>query len=186
MANQPDYPLLTAEEFLEIDFGPGRKAELDNGVIHMMAGGTLRHSRVQSNIIASLSPRLRGTSCAAHGSDMAVRAHDRSIRYPDVSVFCGRETEEHDGETAASDPAAIFEILSAGTARTDLRVKLDEYKALPSVQTIVFIDIADETLRIVQRTGANAWSDAAYAEPHDIALPSLDLTIPHAEIFARD
>lgn len=39
MATPFDYPLLTAEDFREIDFGE-RKAELDNGVIRMMAGGT--------------------------------------------------------------------------------------------------------------------------------------------------
>ncbi len=38
MATRPDYFLLSAEEFLDIDFGE-RKAELDNGVIHMIAGG---------------------------------------------------------------------------------------------------------------------------------------------------
>jgi hypothetical protein len=38
MSTQPIYPLLTAKEFLEFDFGD-LKAELDNGVIRMMAGG---------------------------------------------------------------------------------------------------------------------------------------------------
>ena len=72
MATHPDYPLLTAEEFLEIDFGE-RKAELDNGVIRMMAGGTRRHARVQSNIVAALAARLRGTGCAPYGPDMGAR-----------------------------------------------------------------------------------------------------------------
>ncbi len=185
MATQPDYPLLTAEDFLEIDFGD-RKAELDNGVIHMMAGGTLRHSRVQGNILVALAPRLRGTGCAPHGSDMAVQSRDRSIRYPDVSVFCGREGGAHDSEKSAGDPRVVFEVLSAGTARTDLKTKLDEYKELPSIDTIVFIDIAVERVRIVQRTGPQGWSDVTHSEPHDVELPALTITIPHTEIFARD
>ena len=43
MATQitPDYPLLTANRFLEMDFGED-KAELDNGVVRMMAGGSAR------------------------------------------------------------------------------------------------------------------------------------------------
>jgi hypothetical protein len=44
MVTRSDYPLLTAEDFLDIDFGE-RKAELDNGVIRMMAGGAARHAR---------------------------------------------------------------------------------------------------------------------------------------------
>ena len=180
MATQPDYPLLTAEEFLEIDFGE-RKAELDNGVIRMMAGGTIRHSRVQANIIVALAPRLRGSGC-----DMAVQTHDISIRYPDVSVYCGRETPEHDGEKSAGDPRVIFEVLSAGTARTDLRIKLDEYRKLRSVDTVVFVDIASERLRVVQRTGPTGWNDDAHDRPIDLHLPSLNVMLSHADIFARD
>jgi Uma2 family endonuclease len=184
MATHPDYPLLSAEEFLEIDFGD-RKAELDNGVIHMMAGGTARHAKVQSNIVAALARRLSGTGCVPYGPDMGVRTRDRSVRYPDVSVYCGRDTPENDELKAFDDPRAIFEVLSAGTARSDLRVKLDEYKALSSVDTIIFVDIVTERLRVVQRTGPNAWSDVGHDEPFDVPLPPLGIELPHDEVFAR-
>src|ERR1700712_2263035 len=132
MATHPVYPLLTAEEFLQIDFGD-RKAELDNGVIRMMAGGTARHARVQGNIFLALGMRLRGTGCTPFNSDMAARTRGDSVRYPDVSVYCGRNEERDDDALAFDDPRIVFEVLSAGTARTDLRIKLDEYKALPSI-----------------------------------------------------
>jgi len=185
MATYPDYPLLTAEEFLEIDFGE-RKAELDNGVIRMMAGGTARHSRVQTNIVIALASRLRGTGCTPYNSDMATRTRRRSIRYPDVTVYCGRDDSSNDEEKAFDDPRVIFEVLSAGTARTDLRIKLEEYKELPSVDTIVFVDIAAERVRVVQRNGPNGWNEIVHQEPADVSFPSLGLTIPHDEIFARD
>ena len=184
MATQPDYPLVTADEFLLMDFGD-RKAELDNGVIRMMAGGTGRHGRVQTNILVALGTRLNGTGCTPYPSDMATRTHDLSIRYPDVTVFCGRDGPENDDLKAWDDPRVLFEILSASTSRTDLRVKLPEYKALPSVDTIVFVDIAAERVRVVQRTGRDDWAEAGHDEPHDVPLPSLNITLPHAEIFAR-
>ena len=185
MATLVQYPLLTAKEFLEIDFGE-HKAELDNGVIRMMAGGTARHAAVQINLIAALRQSLRGSGCTPFTSDMAVQTHDSSIRYPDVTVYCGRTGETDDDAKAFDDPRVIFEVLSAGTARTDLSVKVPEYKALPSVDTIVLIDIAIERLHVFQRTGANGWSEEAYQEPVDLPLPSLDLVLPHDEIFARD
>ncbi|MES2338078.1 MAG: Uma2 family endonuclease [Pseudomonadota bacterium] len=185
MATQPDYPLLTAEEFLDIDFGE-KKAELDNGVIRMMAGGTARHAEVQTNIVAWLRQKLRGSGCRPYGSDMATLTHDLSIRYPDVSVFCNRVGAPNENAKAFDDPRVIFEVLSAGTARTDLKVKLYEYQALDSIDTIVFVDIASERLRIVQRTAAHGWSDVTHDGPVDVPLPSLDLVIPHDEIFARD
>ncbi|KQN26658.1 hypothetical protein ASE86_11345 [Sphingomonas sp. Leaf33] len=185
MATQQVYPLLTADEFLEIDFGD-HKAELDNGVIRMMAGGTARHAKVAGNIFMALGARLRGSGCAPYNADMATRTHDLSIRYPDVSVFCGHDGPEDDDAKAFDDPRILIEVLSAGTARTDLLVKLVEYKALGSVDTIVFVDIATERLRIVQRTGAQSWNESQHATPIDLPLPSLDLVIPHDEIFTRD
>lgn len=185
MATQPDYPLLTADEFLEIDFGE-HKAELDDGIIRMMAGGTLRHARVQTNIIAALAPRLRGSGCTPVTSDMAVRTHDRSIRYPDVTIYCGRNDAADDNAKAFDDPRVVFEVLSAGTARTDLRVKLPEYKALASLDTIVFVDIKTERLRVVQRTGPKGWNEQEHDEPVDVRLPALGITLTHDEIFARD
>jgi Uma2 family endonuclease len=185
MATQPAYPLLTADEFIQIDFGE-RKAELDNGVIRMMAGGTARHARVQGNIYFALAQRLRGTRCTPYNSDMAARTHDRSVRYPNLSSYYDRDGPENDSEKMFDDPRVIFEVLSAGTARTDLRTKLEEYKRLPSVDTIVFVDIAVERLRVVQRTGRARWDDDDHDEAVDLRLPSLDVTLPHAEIFARD
>lgn len=185
MATQIDYPLLTAEEFLEIDFGEHR-AELDNGVIRMMAEASRRHSRVQTNIVAWLRFSLRGTGCAPHASDMATQTKVRSVRYPDVSVFCGHEAADEDAEFVANDPRVLVEILSAGTSRTDLLVKLPEYKALPSVDTVLFVDIAIERVRVVQRTGPTSWNEIEHEEPADIPLLSLGLVLPHDEIFARD
>lgn len=184
MATQPDYPLLTADEFLRIDFGD-RKAELDNGVIRMMAGGTARHARVAGNIYVALAVRLSGTGCTPYNSDMAARTHDLSVRYPDVTVFCGRDGPEDDECKAFDDARVLFEVTSASTSRTDLRVKLPEYKAVSSVDTIVFVDLATERVRVVQRTGRDDWAEAGHDEPHDVSLPSLGIILPHAEIFAR-
>jgi len=185
MATAPDYPLLTAEDFLDIDFGD-RRAELDNGVIRMMAGGTARHSEVQTNIVLALGPQLRGSGYKPYNSDMAVRTRAGSVRYPDVSVYCGRDGADNDDAKAFDDPRVVFEVLSAGTARTDLRVKLEEYRELPSVDTIVFVDIATERVRVVQRTGPTGWSDVTYTEPHDVSLPAVGARIAHADLFARD
>jgi Uma2 family endonuclease len=185
MATQSAYRLLTAKEFLEIDFGE-QKAELDNGLIRMVAGGTGRHAEVQINISSALRQRLRGSGCKPYGPDMGVQTHAGSVRYPNVTVYCGRNVEANDKVKAFNDPRVIFEVLSNGTARTDLKDKMPEYKAMESVDTIVFVDSGTERLRVVQRTPTNGWNEQAYDAPVDLDLPSLAITIPHDEIFARD
>ena len=86
----------------------------------------------------------------------------------------------------ADDPRAVFEMLSAGTARTDLRVKLEEYRELPSIDTIVFVDPETETLEIAQRQAGGVWPAELARAEDSIDLPSLALQVPREEIFARD
>ncbi|WP_174298282.1 Uma2 family endonuclease [Sphingomonas bacterium] len=188
MATQSVERALTVDEFLRIDFGSDMKAELDNGVIRMMAGGSRAHDRVQINLIVSLANRLRGSGCRPSGSDMGVRTHDGSLRYPDVSVTCGRNGPADDRTRTVSDPCVVIEVLSPTTSALDRGAKLDEYKALTSVETIVLIDPDAERLRVLQRTGRDpdGWSDVNYTRPHELSLASLGLAVPHDEIFTRD
>ncbi|MDF0489843.1 Uma2 family endonuclease [Sphingomonas sp. H39-1-10] len=151
----------------------------------MMAGGTARHVLVQGNILVALASRLRDSDCTPFTSIMAAQTHAYSVRYPDVTIYRSGSGREHDDARAFDDPVAIFEVMSAGTSRTNLIVKLEEHTALESVDTIVFVDIARERLRVIQRTGVGAWTDVAYREPVDLALPSVRTELTHAEIFAR-
>jgi Uma2 family endonuclease len=184
MAMQAQYRLLTVEDFLAIDFGE-QKAELDNGVIRMLAGAPARHNRVVLNIQVALRGKLAGTGYTPYGSGMGILTHDRSLRYPDISVLCGHDGSDDDDARWFDDPRILFEAHSHCASRTDLREKLDEYKALPSIDTIVFVDVATERLRVMQRTGPMNWHDETHQEPVDLALPLLRVALPHTEIFAR-
>lgn len=187
MASHAQPRLLRVDEFLRIDFGPELKAELDNGAVRMMAGGTRAHDRVQINLIIALGRRLEGTGCRPSGSDMGIRVHDSSLRYPDVSVTCGRDGEEDDKVRTIEDPKVIVEVLLPSTEDHDRKVKLDEYKATASIDTIAYIDPDLERMEVWQRTGRdpNSWSEVVHTRPADLELPSLGLIIPYAEIYRR-
>ncbi|MEE4348611.1 MAG: Uma2 family endonuclease [Pacificimonas sp.] len=184
MATYPKDDLITAEEFAEMDFGD-RKMELIDGIIYAMGGGSVSRARVQSNLMIALGSRLKGTGCRPFGSDMGVRTGDHSTLYPDVSVFCGKDSPDHDDEKFSSDPRIIFEVLSPSTKRRDQTDKLDKYRAIASVEAIVLIDADAETVRTYRRTGETAWQDEFFPRPDTVDLPSLDITLPAEEIFAR-
>lgn len=65
-------------------------------------------------------------------------------------------------------------------------MKLAEYKALASVDAVVFVDIASERLRVLLRPAPDTWNEVAHREPVDLVIPTLGVTLPHTEIFARD
>lgn len=178
-----DSALLTAEQFLEIEFGPDVKAELDNGVIRMMSGETVSHAAIQMNFYRFLATRLRGSGCRPYGSDAAIRTRHQSVRYPDVTVDCGTA---RNGEKILLNPRVVIEILSPSTRRHDLGIKLDEYREVASVDTIVLVDPDTERLRVLQRTAPGTWIDRTFLEPADLELPSLGIVMPHSEVFAED
>jgi Uma2 family endonuclease len=178
-------PLLTVEEFLEIEFPPDTKAELDNGVIRMMAGGTVKHAEVQANIMRYMGNALRGSGCKPFGSDLGVKTSDIALRYPDVTVLCGDRSTDSEAK-AIDDPRLIVEVLSPGTRALDLGVKLAEYRAIPTVMTVLLVDPTTETVRLIERTGPAIWMDQDFASGTDVPLADLGITLPHGEIFARD
>lgn len=186
VALDPAYRRISVEEFLALDLGDA-KAELEDGLIYMMTGGTARHAMIGGNVYFALRHRLSGTGCRPFNSDLGVRTGERSVRFPDVSVYCHDPDDAIDGRAQLiGDPSVVFEVLSPSTAHHDQNTKLQEYRSIAGLDAIVFIDPVDERVRLVARTGPENWADDWLAAGKDLHLPSLALTIPHAEIFARD
>jgi Uma2 family endonuclease len=187
MRLDPAYRKITADEFLAIDFGTDRRFELVDGVIQMMTGGTSTHAMVAGNIYHFLRGKLRGSGCMPYNSDMGLRVDATNVRYPDVTVYCGNPAAiEKAPALAFENPVVIIEVLSQSTSSFDQGTKLEEYRQLDSVDTIVFVDPDNELTRVFQRLGPGSWRDDMFAQPHDIDLPSLGVSLSHVEIFARD
>ena len=177
----PPYRRTTVREFLAMDLGEA-KADLVEGIILMMAGGTPRHTAIAANLTIALGNRLRGTGCRPYGSDMALQTGEASIRFPDVSIYCRDDSAPSLPEAKLLGvPRVVFEVLSRSTASNDQIVKLAEYRALPGLQAVVFVDPDSERVRIVETA---VESDADWL-PAGIALdlPMLGVSIPYAEIF---
>ena len=179
--------LLTVEEFLELEFSgnEGHCLELDNGAIRLMAGGSAAHARVQTNILGTLFAALKGTGCSPYGSDMGVRTHDLSLRYPDVSVFCGREGPENDNLKQFDNPKMVVEVLSPSTRRDDENVKLHEYQTLASLEAILLVDPETETIRLLTRRNGRGWQDRDLEKGCDAVVDALGVTLAWSDVFAR-
>ena len=175
------YRRVTVREFLVMDLGEA-KAELVDGIILMMAGGSPRHAAIAANLTIALGNRLRGTGCRPYGSDLAVRTGEASIRFPDVSVYCRDDLGSDSGEAKLLGvPRVVFEVLSPSTASNDQITKLAEYRRLPGLKAVVFVDPETERARVVDIAADRdaAWLPAG----SDLDLPMLGISLPHSEIF---
>lgn len=172
---------MTVEEFLDLEL-EGR-AELEEGILYMMSGGSLSHAAISGNILTALRVRLRGSGCRPLGPDFAVRTGPNSVRLPDVSVYCGSFTREEGRSKLLGDPKVIVEVLSPSTRTLDQNVKLGEYRALEGVDAILFVDTEEQRVRLVERTGPEAWIDRWLPVGSDVELRTIAVTLPAAEIF---
>jgi Uma2 family endonuclease len=178
---------IRVEEFLQIKFPPDERFELVDGVIYAMAGGSPAHNRVQGNIFAFLRGALRGTGCRPYGPDQALRTMAHTTRYPDVTVYCSDPANNESGrDQLLPDPHVVIEILSPSTRDIDQSRKLEEYQSLPTVQTVAIVDPEAEWVKVYQRETNGQWDVIPRAETNDVPIPSLGVTIPKDEIFARD
>lgn len=178
----PAYRRVTVREFLAMDLGEA-KAELVDGVILMMAGGSPRHAAIAANLIRALGNRLDGSGCRPYGSDLAIRTGQSSLRFPDVSVYCRKDNPVDPEAKLLGDPRVLFEVLSPSTASNDQITKLAEYRARSGVKAVVFVDPENERVRVVDTTQEceGGWLSIG----SDVDLPALGITLPHDEIFAE-
>ena len=101
-----------------------------------MPGGIGARDVISPNLRMSLNPRLAGTGCRAHGSDLKVDTATGKASDPDAHIDCGRF---HGPALTATDPVTVFELLSKSTARFDRNLKLRNYAATPSILDYVLI-----------------------------------------------
>jgi Uma2 family endonuclease len=196
---QPQQKRMTADEFLVWHQSQEDKFELVDGIPVLknakskatrdrlktgstaVAGGTLTHSSVASNIIGHLFAKLRTSSCKPYGSDLAVRTAIDQVRYPEVSIDCG---SKQGGSKEATKPIAVFEVLLPSTRVLDLQIKQYEYMRHPSLRTIVVVD-TDAMDVFAHACGADGkWSTSRLrASTDSIELQGTDARLSLAEIY---
>jgi Uma2 family endonuclease len=169
---------LNLPEFLAWEERQALRYEFDGIQPVAMAGGTYEHDAIRVNLIAALNNRLRGTPCRVHGNSLKIRVTD-SIRYPDAFVSCGPIPR---GSLIVSEPVVVFEVVNAGTSRTDRIVKLREYQATDSIRRYVIIEQDSIAATVFAREGA-IWSAMAITGADSLAMPEIGIELALAELY---
>jgi Uma2 family endonuclease len=179
---EPQRRLMTPEEFFAWQLDQEDRYELVDGVpvpLRGMTGASNAHDAVAVNIIVSLANQLRGSPCRVATADTAVRTAIRSFRRPDVTVECApidRASYE------AHAPKLVVEVLSPSTRQIDRLRKAEEYKRLPTLTAIMFVEPDSAHVLLLRRAPEGAWRDETFRGIEAvIALPELP-----AELRLRD
>ena len=171
---------MTVDEFFAWQEGREERYELVDGQPQCLDGVTRLHDRIVVNLIAELSTRLRCSGCAPFTRLSGLETPAGQIRRPDVGIDCGER--DPNGYTA-TEPRVVFEVLSPSTRDFDTIRKLDEYKAIPSVHTVLLID-PDSPSVVVWRRSGDPWRSEIVSDlDAAIGIEGPDLALPLAAIY---
>lgn len=178
---------LTPEEYLRIERVAEFKSEYFAGDMFAMAGGTVAHSLLKTNVTREIGNRLKGGTCTVYDSDLRVLISKTGLFvYPDATVVCGPlETHDEHKDTVVN-PTLIVEVLSDSTEAYDRGTKFEHYRTIPSLRELVLVS---QDHPIVERftLGADGvWglTDARGLEA-TIELLSIGVSLPLAEIYDK-
>ena len=169
---------MTLDDFLAWEERQDLRYEFDGFQPVAMTGGTYAHDKVATNLAVSLTPRLRGSPCVMHGSNLKVLIESKA-RYPDALVTC---QEYGNNDKLARDPVVIvviFEVLSPGTDRID---KVREYTALASMQRYVLLEPNRVAATVLERQGA-VWITSILTDDAMLPMPEIGIELPLSELY---
>jgi len=178
-------PYVSVEEYLAFEEAAQEKHEYLDGYVRAMSGGTFMHSKIKVNLIAELKQRLRGRSCQPYDSDCRIAVPERrSYFYPDASVICGPIETDKTDPNSATNPTAVFEVLSPSTESYDRKQKLFTYRQCKSLRDCVFINYDMPVVEVFHRDDAGQWAHVVYTERVMTArVGSIDVELPLASIY---
>ena len=107
--------------------------EIIDGIAYAMASPSARHQRISRELMNMLYQYLKGKPCEVFAAPFDVRLFpekdnsDTTVVKPDILVVCDK-TKLSDGKACRGAPDLIIEILSAGSAVMDRKVKAEKYR----------------------------------------------------------
>ncbi len=179
----------TPAEYYELERAADYKSEYYKGEIFAMSGGTARHSLISLNLGRELSIQLKCKPCTAYESNLRLRVRaTQLITYPDASVYCEElEFDEDDsGIETATNPTAIFEVLSKTSEKFDRGAKFDNYEKIPTLQAYALVSQRLPKIWLYQRPVGGNWERTVYEGlDASVKIDSIGVNLQLGEVYEK-
>lgn len=185
MASLPS-PLLSPEQYLELDSRSDRPSEYYDGVMYQIEATTANHSRIQGNLSGYLRQIFRKTPCESLGPTIRVLLPNKRYAYPDILVVCGKISFDDKAYQTVLNPGVIIEVLSPSTEDFDRGGKADLYRGIASLKEYVIVAQDRILVQRYTRTGERQWTLREFSQADEVLrLDSVNVDIPLSEIYER-
>ncbi len=176
---------LTEQDYLAIERAAEFKSEFVGGEIFAMSGGSARHARLASKILAKFDLQLEGGTCNAINSDLRIRSPLGDQFYPDVSVVCGTIETYAGSKDVCTNPVVIVEVLSPSTANYDRGLKFVLYREIPSLRDYLIFHWDALHVEHYTRQPNDSWLLQHYhGEEARILLPAIRSELTLASLYS--
>lgn len=184
---QPASIPIPPETYLAEERAREGRAEYVNGVVYAMAGASLAHVRIVSDLSGALNQGLAGTGCEAVSSDLRIKAAGTTMyTYPDVVVFCENARFEDDQMDTLLDPIVLVEVLSPSTEAYDRGAKWAHYQTIPSLRHYLLVAQSEIRIEHYARQSERSWIMTAHTRLEErISLDSPEVTIEVKDVYRR-
>ena len=171
-------------DYLALEEASNTKHEFLKGEIYAMAGGTPEHAALSVAVAAALLSQLRGGPCRVYSSDLRIRSLTTGLTtYPDVTVVSGGLQRDPESPTTVVNPSLVVEVTSDGTEAYDRGEKLDHYRAIPSLGTVVLVSHREALVEVWQRRPSGPWDPRAFRSGQTAELEALPVRLVVDEIY---
>ena len=175
---------MTVDAFLDWQAVQDIRCELVDGRPMAMTGASFAHDLVVGNLAFALRRQLhaRSSKCRVFSADIGLVTGPATLRRPDLAVYC----PPFERAASKSDqPKLVAEVLSRSTEHVDQFMKLDEYRALSSLNTILILEPERIDVGVWQRVDAVNWHHVRHKGDMDatVTLPDLGFSIAVRDVY---
>lgn len=170
---------VSQSEYLAGELTSDIKYQLIDGHVYAMAGATVNHDRISTNLLVAFSTHLNNSTCEPLGPDVKIKTN-ANFFYPDVSVVCDFDETQ---PIYTDSPTIIVEVLSQSTRKIDQTIKRLNYINLPSLQEYVLIEQDYVDVEVVRRS--EGWQSKHYFLGDEVTFESINMTISVEDIYRR-
>ncbi len=180
MARQNPVRQASFEEYLELEAHSQERHELVEGYLFAMAGGTALHNRIISRLNRLIFDAAEASGCELFITDMILQTPSGKGYYPDLFLSC----EESDSRARYKSLVCwVVEVLSETTEAIDRGEKLQNYTAIPTLQTYVLVSQEKPFIELFERLEDNTWRYTSLGSEGVLKLPCLDSSLAVEQIY---
>jgi len=169
-------------EYLEIERAAEFKSEFFGGEMFAMAGGT-----PATNLAAEFGNRLQSRAGVPYNGGLRIKIEATGLcTYPNFSTVCGPLRLAAGTDDTVLNRTLLVEVLSESTEGYDRGKKFEHYRQISTLQEYLRVSQKEPRIEQFIRQADGCWllNEAAGLEA-TLELPSLRISLPLAEVFAK-